>query len=100
LQSSWQTWAQHVVDDLAVVHPDLPTQLKRIDLMRYGHAMAIPEPGVRSAPALQALRQAHGRLHLAHADLSAYSVLEEAFAHGQRAAYQVLSASGISRRIV
>ena len=51
-----------------------------------GHGMRIPVPGARSAPALAALRQTTGRLRFAHADLSAYSVFEEAFTLGIGAA--------------
>ena len=78
-------WARAVVDDLAVAHPDLPGKVRRIDLTRYGHAMSIPVPGLRSNPAVQALASQQGRLCFAHADLSGYSVFEEAFAHGTRA---------------
>jgi hypothetical protein len=78
-------WARAVVDDLAVAHPDLPGKVRRIDLMRYGHAMSIPVPGQRSHPALHALARQQGRLGFAHADLSGYSVFEEAFAQGCRA---------------
>ena len=58
---------------------------RRVDLMRYGHAMSIPGPGVRSSAALNALAAPQRRVHFAHADLSAYSVFEEAFFHGMRA---------------
>jgi phytoene dehydrogenase-like protein len=98
LGDSWQTWAQRVLLDLARVHPELPGQVKAMDLMRWGHGMVMPVPGLRSHPALQALWRAHGRLHFAHSDLSAYSVFEEAHAHGVRAADQVLSAAGMPRR--
>ena len=83
----WRPWAQRVVADLLPAHPDLPQRLQHIALMRYGHAMAVPRPGVRGHPALAALAQpaAAGRLHFAHADLSGYSIFEEAFTHGQRA---------------
>ena len=47
--------------------------------------------------ALAALREPQGRLQFAHSDLSAYSVFEEAFTHGVRAANQVLRASGKAR---
>jgi hypothetical protein len=56
--------------------------LQQADLMRWGHAMAIPAPGVRSQPARQALRQARGRVRFAHSDLAGYSVFEEAFTLG------------------
>ncbi|HSW07874.1 FAD-dependent oxidoreductase [Aquabacterium sp.] len=78
-------WAARVVADIAALHPDLPHKLERISLMRYGHAMSIPVPGLRSSPALAALAQMAGRLQFAHSDLSAYSVFEEAFTHGDRA---------------
>src|SRR5438874_567025 len=67
-------------------HPDLRDKLRRVDLMRYGHAMSIPVPGVRSSAALRALAAPQGRIAFAHSDLSAYSVFEEAFFHGVSAA--------------
>jgi len=88
----WRPWAQRVIDDLAVGHPDLPHKLQRIELMRYGHAMRVPVPGARGDPALAALAAAAGRVVFAHADLSAYSVFEEAYTHGVRAAASVVAA--------
>jgi monoamine oxidase len=91
LQPDWRPWAQRVVTDLAAVHPDLPQKLRRADLMRYGHAMSIPVPGLRGSAALQALRQPQGRLHFAHADLAGYSVFEEAYAAGLQAARAIVA---------
>ena len=99
LKDDWRAWAQRVAADLARVHPEWPALIERMDLMRWGHAMAIPVPGLRSHPALAALWQPQGRLHFAHSDLSAYSVFEEAFGHGLRAAQSVARASGMSRRM-
>ena len=73
------------MQDLSLPHPDLRGKLKQVDLMRYGHAMSIPLPGVRSSAALRALALARGRVLFAHSDLSCYSVFEEAFFHGTRA---------------
>jgi len=94
LAEPWQAWAGRIVDDLARAHPDLPAKLERIDLMRYGHAMSVPVPGLRSSAALRALAlpQRQRRVHFAHADLSGYSVFEEAMFHGARAAQQVRAA--------
>jgi monoamine oxidase len=78
-------WSRQVVDELAAVHPDLPGKIERIDLMRYGHGMSVPAPGVRSHPALAALARMTGPVVFAHADLAGYSVFEEAFTHGCRA---------------
>lgn len=84
LQRPWREWAGEIVAELAAVQPDLPSRVARVDLMRWGHAMAIPAPGVRSSAALAALREGRGagRVHLAHADLAGYSVFEEAFTLG------------------
>jgi drug/metabolite transporter (DMT)-like permease len=55
--------------------------------MRYGHAMAVPVPGLQAtAAARAALRGGRGRLRFAHADLAGYSVFEEAFTAGCEAA--------------
>lgn len=84
LNDDWAGWARIVLDELALAHPDLPAKVKRVDLMRYGHAMSIPVPGLRGSPALQALSRTAGRVQFAHSDLSGYSVFEEAFFHGMR----------------
>jgi predicted NAD/FAD-dependent oxidoreductase len=75
-------WAERVLAETEVAHPDLRQRVQRVDLMRYGHAMAVPRPGVQRHPALAALRVARGRLRFAHADLAGYSVFEEAFTAG------------------
>ncbi len=85
----WRERLALVLRDLAVAHPDLPQKVVRADLMRYGHAMSIPVPGVRSSPALASLAVPAGRVGFAHSDLSAYSVFEEAIFHGVRAARAV-----------
>ena len=92
LGDSAQAWAARVLDELAVAHPDLPRHVRQVDLMRYGHAMSIPVPGLRGHAALGALAEGGARLRFAHADLSGYSVFEEAFFHGTRAAAQTLAA--------
>jgi len=97
LDEPWRVWSQRVVADLARAHPDLPAKTARVDLMRYGHAMAIPTPGVRGSAALRALAQsAAPRLHFAHSDLAGYSIFEEGFTLGVaagRAAARSLLAS-------
>jgi monoamine oxidase len=92
LADAWQARAAQVVASLSVAHPDLPLKLRQVDLARYGHAMSVPVPGVRSSASLQALAAARGRVHFAHADLSGYSIFEEAFTHGVHAAARVTAA--------
>lgn len=86
LSEPWSVWAERVLGDLLAVHPDLPAKTERIDLMRYGHAMSIPLPGLHTDAALQSLSALKGRLRFAHADLAGYSVFEEAFCRGMAAA--------------
>ena len=100
LEQPWSTWAQRVIDDLAAAHPDLPRKVKRAELMRYGHAMSIPLPGLRGSAALRALGEPQpGRVHFAHSDLAGYSVFEEAFTWGatvgERAARRVRGDGGL-----
>jgi hypothetical protein len=91
---SWAMWSRRVVDDLARAHPDLPERVTRADLMRWGHAMAIPRPGTRTWLQAQGLhRSAPGqRIHLAHSDLAGYSTFEEAFSFGHEAGRHVAAA--------
>lgn len=101
----WQHWADAALAALAVPHPDLRERATRMDITRYGHAMAIPVPGMQaflSQIGLQRLsskrkqlsngEQANwlptpttARLAFAHSDWSGYSVFEEAFARGHGA---------------
>ena len=70
LEDGWAAWAARVVADLQAVHPDIAGKVRRVDLMRYGHAMAVPVPGLRSSAALHALAAVQPRVQFAHADLS------------------------------
>jgi monoamine oxidase len=94
LQMSWQDATQLILDDLRVVHPDLSERLLQVDIVRHGHAMAIPTPGLRSSAALAAVSDSAARVSFAHADLSAYSVFEEAFARGDAAGRRAARALG------
>ncbi len=85
LGEPWSAWSAAIVGELARLHPDLPPKVQRVDLMRYGHAMSVPVPGLRSSAALRALAEPQRRVHFAHSDLSGYSVFEEAMYQGTRA---------------
>jgi monoamine oxidase len=91
LESSWQSLRDAVLRDLQRPHPALRREVRRLDVMRYGHAMVRPEVGFACGPALAAAGAAlTGPVHLAHADLSGLSLFEEAFDWGSRAARRVL----------
>ncbi len=75
-------WGERVLQDLHAAHPDIRQRMQQVDLMRWGHAMAIPRPGVQRHPALVALRAMRGRVRFAHADLAGCSLFEEGFTAG------------------
>jgi monoamine oxidase len=85
LDLPWTAWRDAVLADLARAHPDLPGKARRADLMRYGHAMVVPAPGLRGDAVLTSLAGYAERLKFAHADLSASSCFEEAFTRGSLA---------------
>lgn len=89
-QRPWHAWRDEILADLRRAHPDIDDCVRRMDIMRWGHAMARPLPGVLArVQALQAWRPAP-RLFAAHADLSNLSLFEEAQWHGVQAAEQVV----------
>lgn len=87
-EQPWARWRDAILAELSAPHPDLPEKVTHMDVMRYGHAMSTPVPGIRSHPALRALQSPlqapWQRLHFAHSDLSGYSVFEEAFTQGHQ----------------
>jgi hypothetical protein len=63
-----------------------------VELTLRGHGMAVPRPGLPRQPGLRdALRAVDGALLFAHADLSGYSVFEEAAWWGDVAARRILT---------
>lgn len=64
---------------------------ERVEITLRSHAMATPTPGYLSNRGLEALRAADGRILFAHADLSGYSVFEEAAWWGYESARRLLA---------
>jgi monoamine oxidase len=98
LERPWTHWRDTIVAELSVAHPDLAAKATRMDITRYGHAMAIPVPqnngqtgplrtsGVRKQLSkTEQLGLQTGRLRFAHSDWAGYSVFEEAFTLGHYA---------------
>lgn len=95
----WTHWRDAIMTSLSRPHPDIALRTTRIELMRYGHAMSIPVPGVQQFLSQIGLQSASTsskrtravptprmqRLTFAHADWSGYSVFEEAFTRGHAA---------------
>ena len=40
----WAQWRDEIVAELSVAHPDLASKVTRMEITRYGHAMAVPVP--------------------------------------------------------
>lgn len=91
-EHDWRGFADAIVTDLGRAHPDLLQHLERIDVWKWGHAMAQPRVGARSSPLRREALQRRGRISFAHSDLSALALFEEAFDHGVRAADEVIAA--------
>lgn len=84
----WSGWRDEIIADLRRAHPDIAECVARIDVMKWGHAMARPTPGVLSrVETLRGWKPAE-RMYVAHADMSGLSLFEEAQWHGVRAAEQ------------
>ena len=83
LEQPWSYWRDTLLAEFAAPHPDLAAKATRIDVTRYGHAMAIPVPGAAYAPRPAQLMA--GRLQFAHSDWAGYSIFEEAFTLGHLA---------------
>lgn len=92
LSLSWEEWSEVILSDLERVHPEIRSLCDRLDIMRWGHAMIRPTPGLISGGALADCRQPFGNIHFAHSALSGIALFEEAFDHGNRAANEVIEA--------
>lgn len=94
LAQDWTTLRDRVIADLSRAHPDLRDCVSRVDIMRHGHAMIRPTPGLLSDPAWLATQQGHDHLFYAHADVSGLPLFEEAQYRGVLAADRALAVIG------
>jgi len=96
LERDWAWWREAILDDLARAHPDIRERVSRVDVMRFGHAMARPvvgflESGVRRRFAKGEREEA---VIYANSDLSGFSIFEEAQYRGVTAADRAMAAVG------
>ncbi|HJW23517.1 MAG TPA: NAD(P)-binding protein [Rhodocyclaceae bacterium] len=96
LATSRDEWAGNILSELERVHPDIRRLATRLDVFRNGHAMRRPLPGSLWGGGRQRLADFRSRrLTLAHADLSGFSLFEEAQYRGVLAAERVLRQLGL-----
>jgi phytoene dehydrogenase-like protein len=87
-------WAGQIMADLRQAHPDLDEVVERIDLYRWGHAMAQPRPGVIWGEGSRLREQPCGALSFAGCDTTGLPLFEEACFAGIRAAEECLARLG------
>ena len=95
LALGWSDWADVVMTDLRVPHPDIGDLVTRLDVMQWGHAMVQPRVGFVSGAARTRAALPFDAIHFAGTDLSGVALFEEAFYHGVRAAEEVMQAIGV-----
>lgn len=88
---SWRDATDAVFNDLARAHLDLERFVERIDVMRWGHGMVRPEPGLAFSRERNSACTHVDGVHFAHTDLSGAALLEEAVHHGVRAADEIIA---------
>jgi glycine/D-amino acid oxidase-like deaminating enzyme len=91
LERDWNWWKEAILSDLEQAHPDIRECVKRVDIMRQGHAMIRPTPGFLSSESRARLIRGEGSLLFANSDLSGLSLFEEALDQGYRAADRALA---------
>jgi monoamine oxidase len=89
LQGDHAAFVDLVLTDLAPAHPKLRRHVQRVDVFRWGHAMAQPRVGFLWGGARREAVKPVGRVHMAHSDLSGMGLFEEALHHGIRAAEEI-----------
>jgi phytoene dehydrogenase-like protein len=92
--ATWRELALAALADLTTAHRDLPGLVTRIDVYRWGHAMARPSPGFLQGPDRLAAGRAFRGIHFAHTDLSGLPLFEEAQDAGVQAAEAILTERG------
>jgi len=95
LSRSREAWAEDVLADLGRAHADLRERVLRVDIARLGHAMVRPTVGFLWGGAREPFAVDAPRLRFAHADVSGFSIFEEAQYRGVLAAERTLRRLGV-----
>ena len=88
-------WANRVMGDLLRVHPDLDQVVERIDVWRWGHAMAQPRPGGIWGREAELRQRPLGPVAFASCDATGLPLFEEACYAGIRAAEHCLDSMDV-----
>ena len=93
-------WAEIALSDLQPAHPDIRSVTRRIDVMRWGHAMIRPRTGFIWGGQRERAAVGMPGIRFAHSDLSGLGLFEEAFYRGTLAAEQTLAEIGITSHTI
>ena len=91
-QRNHQEWAELVLTELEKAHPTIREQVSNLDVWVWGHGMVAPTVGfIWGKARADAQKSIQQKIHFAHTDLSGFSIFEEAFYQGIKAATKVIS---------
>lgn len=94
LAGSLEHWCDHVTSRLEAMHPGIGSDVRRIHVARWGHAMIQPRPGHLFGEGRAVARRPIGRVLPCAADVGGLPLFEEAFTGGVRGAEWALAALG------
>jgi glycine/D-amino acid oxidase-like deaminating enzyme len=94
LTTDWGMWKERILADLERAHRDIRNCVAHIDIFRNGHAMVRPTPGFLSNPERISWQKGRERFFYANADVSGFSIFEEAQYRGVEGARRALAAIG------
>jgi hypothetical protein len=95
LEARWEDWAETVLADLEIAHPDIRAVCQRLDITILGHGMIRPSIGFLWGEEIVRARRPVGRLFFGHGDLSGMSLFEESQYRGVLAAEAALESLGM-----
>lgn len=91
METPREAWAEGILAELERVHPNIRQLTTRLDVFRNGHAMRRPVPGSLFHGQREKMANFQSpRITLAHADLSGFSLFEEAQYRGVMAARRIV----------
>ena len=97
LAATPESLGREALAELRRGHPELPRCVERIETCRWGHGTLIPVPGLQFGESRRAFASSHGRVLLAHTDLSGLPFFEEAQFQGIAAAEAAMARLGVAQ---
>ncbi len=96
LNNGWDYWANRVVKDLSIMHPNITDLIERLDIYKWGHAMIRPTVGFVWGKEREKMKEPIGRIFMAHCDVGGLPIFEQAAYSGFESAESILGLLGKS----